>query len=96
MLADVSYLLHPLGYCVGSHAQVRDCLGYNFWSGIGSDVGELAIVGGLLTIVLGFWHHHNCHVKGCYRLHWHPDPVTGHPVCKKHHPDPHGYLDTKE
>jgi hypothetical protein len=58
-------------------------VGYQFWSGIGSDVGELAIITG----VAAFLYKHNCHVRGCPRLSWHPDPGTGHPVCKKHHPD---------
>lgn len=61
--------------------------GYQFWSGIGSDIGELAIITG----VAAFCYRHNCHIHRCWRLSWHPDPETGHPVCKKHHPDhPHG------
>lgn len=29
--------------------------------------------------------HHNCHVKGCWRLgHLHPE--HGRPVCRHHHP----------
>jgi hypothetical protein len=57
--------------------------GYQFWSGIGSDIGEITLIG------LGFaWlHHHNCYERGCWRVQWHPHPVHGHPVCKRHHPD---------
>ena len=44
-----SHLLHPL-----------EGLGYDFWSGIGSDLGEL-------TIVLVLWRHLNCHAEGCWR-----------------------------
>lgn len=40
-----------------------------------------------------YWRRHNCHHKLCPWLTWHPDPDTGHPVCRNHHPDPHGYLD---
>jgi hypothetical protein len=94
-IANSPYLAHPLGLCAGTNLQIKDCKGYNFWSGIGSDIGEFTIVGGLLTIVLGFWHQHNCHYTGCPWLCWHADPETGHPVCKKHHPDPHGYLTGK-
>ena len=57
--------------------------GYQFWSGIGSDVGEVT----LLSLVAVCWHSHNCHVHRCWRLQWHPHPVHGHPVCKHHHPD---------
>jgi hypothetical protein len=57
--------------------------GYQFWSGIGSDVGEVTLLG----LVLVWWRNHDCHVHRCWRLQWHPHPVHGHPVCKHHHPD---------
>ena len=53
---------------------------YGFWSGFGSDIGELAILGGLVTVV----RHWNCCVPGCWRL-GHPDPEHGHPACRHHH-----------
>lgn len=60
--------------------------GYQFWSGIGSDLGEytiaLALIGGLVRS----YRQHVCHVETCHRLAWHPDPGHGHPVCKRHHP----------
>ena len=56
--------------------------GYQFWSGIGSDIGELT----LLTAFAIFIRQRNCHVHRCWRLAWHPHPVHGHPVCRKHHP----------
>lgn len=57
--------------------------GYQLWSGIGSDVGELTLLGAAVM----FWRHHNCHVHRCPRLQWHPHPDHGHPVCRKHHPE---------
>lgn len=54
---------------------------YGFWSGFGSDLGEIAILGGLITFV----RHKNCTTKGCWRL-GHPDPKHGHPVCRVHSP----------
>lgn len=57
--------------------------GYQFWSGIGSDIGEIAIVGGAIAI----YRRHNCHVHRCWRLSWHAHPDHGHPVCRRHHPD---------
>lgn len=75
---------HPLGYCTGTHVAIRDCKGYNLWSGTGSDVSELQTPFALTVVVLGFWRVHNCHVKRCWRLRWHVHPEHGHPVCQKH------------
>ncbi len=55
---------------------------YGFWSGFGSDVGEIAIIGGLLTLV----RHHNCHVRRCWRIKRHPVEGTPYVTCRKHHP----------
>lgn len=75
LLAD-SYLVHPLRG-----------LGYQFFSGIGSSISEwlttLVTIGTFLGV---WWKHHNCHVHRCWRWQWHPHPVHGHPVCKRHHP----------
>ena len=65
--------IHPLGG-----------RGYQFWSGIGSDVGEITLLGALLAI----WSKHNCHVHRCWRLSWHPSKkYGGHIVCRHHHED---------
>ena len=56
---------------------------YGFWSGFGSDIGEIA----LLAAVFGFFRHHNCHQKGCWRL-GHPDPDHNWPACRAHHSTP--------
>jgi hypothetical protein len=59
--------------------------GYNTWSGIAGSF--LTSVPGWVAVVLLYVWHHNCHVKGCWRLSWHPsDDHGGHPVCKRHHP----------
>lgn len=52
---------------------------YGFFSGFGSDIGELAIIGGVITVV----RRHNCHQKGCWRLGVHTTG-KGHLLCKKH------------
>lgn len=57
---------------------------YGFWSGFGSDLGEVALIGGLLTVV----RRHNCEVRGCWRLGRH-QTAAGHHVCRVHHPDDH-------
>jgi hypothetical protein len=50
---------------------------YLFWSGIGADLGEFAIVAVI-------WHHLNCHVKGCWRIAGHRNPQTGFRSCMRH------------
>jgi hypothetical protein len=56
---------------------------YDFWSGSGSDIGEIAIIGA----VVGVFRKHNCHIKGCYRIGKHPLENSPFILCKKHHPD---------
>lgn len=55
---------------------------YLFWSGVGADLGELAIVGGLLSI----YRRHTCHVHRCWRMARHNVTGTGYVVCRRHHP----------
>ena len=50
---------------------------YGFWSGVGSDITELALIGAL-------WRHFNCHQRGCLRIGRHPHGP--YKLCKKHHP----------
>lgn len=54
---------------------------YGFWSGSGSDIGEVTLFAGVLAMA----RHHNCHVRGCWRL---GRPVDGTPylACHRHHP----------
>lgn len=72
------WLLHFIG------ADNLSGTAYGFWSGFGSDIGELAIIGGLISVV----RRHNCEVKGCWRLGRHKT-AAAHQVCRKHHPDDH-------
>jgi hypothetical protein len=55
---------------------------YGFWSGFGSDLGELAIVGGLVAVA----RRHNCHVHHCWRVGRHPVEGTTFVVCRRHDP----------
>lgn len=74
------HLLHVLG--------VDNVSGpwYGFWSGFGSDLGEVTIITGLLAV----YKKHNCHVAWCWRVGRHPftDEATGaeYLLCRKHHP----------
>lgn len=56
---------------------------YGFWSGFGSDIGEVAIIGGLIQI----YRKHNCAVRGCWRMGHRQVPGTDHIVCRRHHPN---------
>lgn len=63
-----TYVLHPL------HGN-----GYQWWSGAGSDLGEVSI----LAVFVGAAKHHNCHHKGCKKL-GHRHPEFGWPACRTH------------
>lgn len=56
--------------------------GYQWWSGAGSDLGELAIIGGVYAGLRKI----NCEVHGCWRIGRH-GTAAGHRSCRKHHPD---------
>lgn len=58
--------------------------GYNFVSG---PLADITIVTGFGAGVWLWLRKHNCHVHRCPRLQWHPHPVHGHPVCRRHHPE---------
>lgn len=57
---------------------------YAWWSGAGSDVGELAMLGWLYA----FLRRHNCEVHRCWRIGRHPT-AAGHMLCRRHHPEGH-------
>lgn len=61
---------------------------YGFWSGAGSDLGELAILGGMVSI----YRKHTCHVQSCWRFGKHPVEGTCYTTCRKHHPDIEGEI----
>jgi hypothetical protein len=54
---------------------------YGFWSGFGGAIPDFLILGSIVTV----YRHHNCHVKGCYRI---GRSVEGTPyiACPRHHP----------
>jgi hypothetical protein len=74
------WLVHPLGSCTGSAQLMARCKGYNFWSGIGSDLGEVTLI---TAVVAAYWHH-TCHVTRCWRF---GRFAHGHlKLCAHHHP----------
>lgn len=58
---------------------------YGFWSGFGSDIGELAILGGIVQL----YRQHNCAIKGCYRIGHYEVQGTKYKTCHKHATGPH-------
>lgn len=66
-------LIHPL-----------EGLGYQFWSGIGSDFGELTLVTAVIVSFITAYRHIECHRDGCHRL---GRFTHGHlKLCHVHHP----------
>lgn len=58
---------------------------YGFFSGFGSDLGELTLIGGAYVLI----RRHNCHVKGCKSIITHLDPTVHAPACRTHHSHAH-------
>jgi hypothetical protein len=52
---------------------------YAFWSGFGSDMSEVTLIG----LAFGAYHRHNCHQRRCWRIGRHT--VGGSPWCDRHH-----------
>jgi hypothetical protein len=73
-----TYILHPL------HGN-----GYAWWSGAGSDLSELALLGALFAA----WRHHTCHRQGCWKL-GHRHPQHGWPSCRKHWTETPAHIQT--
>lgn len=53
---------------------------YGFFSGFGSDLGEVTIIGAIIAT----FKHHNCGVKRCWRIGKIPVEGTPHKTCHKH------------
>lgn len=54
---------------------------YGFWSGFGSDIGEVTLLTGMIVGL----RHVNCREQHCWRL-GHVVPGSGVRACHKHHP----------
>lgn len=80
-------LQHWLAVHTGSSNTPGAPPNYNFWSGSGSDIGEVTILGGLLAI----YKRHNCHTRWCWRFGRHDftDDATGltYRLCRHCHPE---------
>jgi hypothetical protein len=68
-----------LGHLIGSDGKGW----YNFWSGLGADIGGLTLLGA----TFGVYRKHNCHVGGCWRIGKQQVLGTSWVVCHHHHPE---------
>ena len=76
----ISQFWHWLLNVTGTNIPTNGSKWYNFWSGFGSDLGEVVIIGSLI----GLYKHHNCPVKGCWRIGRHQVDGTPYKTCHKH------------
>ena len=59
---------------------------YNFWSGIGSDIGEVTLITAVGIGVYTGVRKVNCHSKRCWRIGHHALEGTPCIFCRHHHP----------
>lgn len=79
----MTWLLHLLDHYGITNA---NCRWGAFWSGAGSDIGELALLGAALEF---YRRHMTCHVDSprfCWRPGIHAVAGTPFRACKRHHP----------
>jgi hypothetical protein len=69
---------------------------YGFWSGFGSDIAELGILGGIATVVYQQIKKFNCHEPGCWRIGTHPAADGKFVLCYHHHPEFEGNKPTHD
>ena len=84
---DFSSLEHWISYHTGISTVHSNPVFYNFWSGFGSDLGEVTLI---TTVGIGVYtgvRRANCHTKGCWRIGHHPLEGTPYHLCAHHHPD---------
>ena len=83
------HLWFPLQHWLAIHTGTDNEAGpfYGFFSGFGSDFGEVSIPIAVLAILRKL----NCHQRGCLVFGHHDwtDPTTGvtYKLCRRHHPD---------
>jgi hypothetical protein len=63
---------------------------YAFWSGFGSDLAEISVLGAIGTGVYQQVKKFNCHQPGCWRVGNHPAAGGQFMLCYRHHPDYQG------
>jgi hypothetical protein len=69
---------------------------YGFWSGFGSDIAELGILGAVGTAAYHQFRKYNCHEPGCWRIGTHPAAGGKFVLCYRHHPELEGTKPTHD
>jgi hypothetical protein len=69
---------------------------YGFWSGFGSDIAELGVLGAIATAAYQLVRKYNCHEPRCWRVGTHPAAGGQFVLCYRHHPDYHGKKPTHD
>src|SRR5262245_45704438 len=99
-VAVVSWILNGsiVDHWLAVHTGLDDLSGswYGFWSGIGSDLGELALIGAVGTATYQLVRKYNCREPGCWRVGTHPAAGGQFLLCYRHHPDFQGRRPTHE
>ena len=94
LVLAVVWLLHVphLGSWLQVHLGIVNEAGpyYGFWSGFGSDLAELSILGAIGTAVYQLVKKFICHPPGCWRIGNHPAAGGQFMLCYRHHPDYQG------
>lgn len=88
-VATVVLLVHAGWHWVEVHTGTVNEAGpyYGFWSGFGSDLGELTLIGAVFAGIYGAYRKVNCHDPECWRIGKHPTEGGTFVFCHHHHPD---------
>lgn len=85
MMALIWLVFHLMGLDSASDAP------YLLWSGFGSDLGLFT---GMMLAGSAWWHRHNCHAPGCWKIGRFPIAGGAYTMCLQHHPDHQGQVPT--
>jgi hypothetical protein len=100
LVLAITWLVHraAVGNWLTVHLGLDDLSGswYGFWSGFGSDLAELGLIGAVATGVYQIVRKYNCHEPGCWRVGTHPAANGQFLLCYRHHPDFNGRKPTHE
>ena len=86
LIAFFDFLRHWTAIHTGTVYSSNNPTYYNFWSGIGSDLGEATLIGAVSIGLYTGLRKVNCHTKGCWRIGHYPLEGTPYHLCAHHHP----------
>jgi hypothetical protein len=99
-VASVFWVLNagPIDHWLAVHTGTVNEPGpyYGFWSGFGSDLTEVGVIGAISTGIYQLVKRYNCHEPGCWRVGTHPADGGQFSLCYRHHPDFQGQKPTHE